>query len=504
MFRTMLTITCACILVITSISIADFPAEEAWRVELDTTATVLGPSWQDDEGQTFFLISTSNQVLIVSEDEIIWESPELSGYVSALEHADFGVGDGPEIIAATVDADSGRIHSFSGDDFDEHGEHAILGEWGHIDPYSGGVEESNRRITTLGVFECAFPDSNKEILIGNRGFYGSGSYGGAHSSEESGRIYRYSLRNNGLFDSLGIGTVVESKIFNFNNDEQVLIVGFHWCGEYRCYQPPVWTSSSSCGVRLLNNNVEIVNNIVFASYRGDTDQFRNLARYYALQTSNIDDDDLLFSSYRDSEAFRLAKLTIPDLEIVRCITTGRAVRDLQIYNLQDDDAPQYLICFCSDNWTYIVDIDDFAIVRGGVYLDLPRILKTSIGNFDDDEDLEMAVLTTEAFVMYDLGRLSVPSTSEPPWSPERYAITAAYPNPFNSSTRIEYSVSQPGWIALTLHDLTGREVVQLADGWRSAGNYNLVLNANNLPSGSYLIRFDAGYVKDSRRIVLVR
>ena len=132
----------------------------------------------------------------------------------------------------------------------------------------------------------------------------------------------------------------------------------------------------------------------------------------------------------------------------------------------------------------------------------PEFRDAYIGNFDDDEDMEMAVLTADAFIMYDLGRLSAPTGSQPPWTPETYSITAAYPNPFNSRARIEYTVPLPGFVTLTVHDLSGRTISRLSDGWQNAGDYNTILNADNLPGGAYLIRLE-GNQGDAVRVVQV-
>ncbi|MDP8237774.1 MAG: T9SS type A sorting domain-containing protein [Candidatus Hatepunaea meridiana] len=504
MYRVIVFIVCVFILVFASIVHADFPAEETWRIELDTAATVLGPYWQDEDGQTFFLVGTRSQVLIISEEEIVWESPELSGYVSALNHVDFGVGDGQEIIAATVDADSGRIYIFSGDDYDEHIEYAMFGEWGNIDPTWGGEMANDKYIRTIKVFETMLPDSNKVVFTGNRGIYADGGYGGDRNYYESGRIDKYSLRNSHSLDSITIGTVIDSKIFNLNNDEEILIAGTQQFGESWADRPPSRSSFSRCSISLLNNDLDVIASTNLAGYRHDLWEADNLARYYSLQTLNHEDgESLLFASYRDSTGFHLAKLTIPELEIIKCIPIERIAYNLQIFDLQDDNGCQYLICFCTGNWIGIVDIEEFVIVDGGNFLDEP-VIRTHISNFDNDRDLEMAAITRNEFIMFDLGELPVNPSSQLPWKPEQYAITAAYPNPFNNSTRIEYQVAQPGQISLSLFDLTGKEVTRLFKGWKQAGVYNQMLNGVGLPSGNYVLTLNANNMKVTKSIQLLK
>ena len=71
MYKT-ISFTAALILILSTSTLAEFPAEEVWSVEFDTTVTCLGPNWQED-GQTHFLVGLENQAVIVSDGEIVWD-----------------------------------------------------------------------------------------------------------------------------------------------------------------------------------------------------------------------------------------------------------------------------------------------------------------------------------------------------------------------------------------------------------------------------------------------
>jgi predicted outer membrane repeat protein len=88
--------------------------------------------------------------------------------------------------------------------------------------------------------------------------------------------------------------------------------------------------------------------------------------------------------------------------------------------------------------------------------------------------------------------------------PTAFNLLQAYPNPFNSSTRLEYEIPQAGQIAMSVYDLTGREIVKLADGWREVGKYNIVLEGGNLTSGVYLISLDAGGRRVAKQVQLLK
>jgi hypothetical protein len=69
---------------------------------------------------------------------------------------------------------------------------------------------------------------------------------------------------------------------------------------------------------------------------------------------------------------------------------------------------------------------------------------------------------------------------------------SAFPNPFNSSTTINYSLPTPGRYAIEVIDIQGRFVTRLSDGWREAGSYREVLNGGGFASGQYMLKLNGG------------
>ena len=94
--------------------------------------------------------------------------------------------------------------------------------------------------------------------------------------------------------------------------------------------------------------------------------------------------------------------------------------------------------------------------------------------------------------------------------PETYVLQEAYPNPFNPSTRIRYGVPENSSVKIDVHNMLGNVVAELVNGDRSKGMYELQWQADNLPSGVYLIRFNAESSESvkrfiaSRKVVLVK
>ena len=90
-------------------------------------------------------------------------------------------------------------------------------------------------------------------------------------------------------------------------------------------------------------------------------------------------------------------------------------------------------------------------------------------------------------------------------------ILSAYPNPFNSSTTITFSVQQASLpVRLSIFDLSGRLVADLLNGRGvlqyapTAGEHKVVWDAGNLESGVYLVRLEGGGKSIVRKALLLR
>ena len=88
--------------------------------------------------------------------------------------------------------------------------------------------------------------------------------------------------------------------------------------------------------------------------------------------------------------------------------------------------------------------------------------------------------------------------------PVKFDIIACYPNPFNSTTTIGYSLPSAGTVSLTVYDLSGREVARLVDGVKAAGTHEAMWVADGVASGVYVVALDAGGMMMREKVVLVR
>ncbi len=89
-------------------------------------------------------------------------------------------------------------------------------------------------------------------------------------------------------------------------------------------------------------------------------------------------------------------------------------------------------------------------------------------------------------------------------TPTEFRLGQAYPNPFNSMSRITYSLAHPSGVRLAVYDLAGRQVAELVNGRVEAGSHSVVFNGAGLATGVYLYRMEAGSFKSIHKLVLVK
>ena len=89
-------------------------------------------------------------------------------------------------------------------------------------------------------------------------------------------------------------------------------------------------------------------------------------------------------------------------------------------------------------------------------------------------------------------------------TPESFVLYPATPNPFNSTTNIVFSLNDPSNIRLTVFDVQGREVAELANGNYIAGKHSIRFDARNLTTGIYFARLQKGSNFRMQRLVLVK
>ncbi|MBS4029408.1 MAG: T9SS type A sorting domain-containing protein [Ignavibacteriales bacterium] len=108
-------------------------------------------------------------------------------------------------------------------------------------------------------------------------------------------------------------------------------------------------------------------------------------------------------------------------------------------------------------------------------------------------------------------------TPRPPVKPlpQSYALRQNYPNPFNATTTITFAVPDVSgsflfpkkneeFVSLKIFDIVDREVATLVNKSMPPGDYEVMWDASNVPSGMYFYRLTAGTFVETRKMVLLK
>ena len=89
-------------------------------------------------------------------------------------------------------------------------------------------------------------------------------------------------------------------------------------------------------------------------------------------------------------------------------------------------------------------------------------------------------------------------------TPNQFILEQNFPNPFNPTTTIQYSIPQSGNVQLKIYNLLSEEIATLVDDYKDAGRYEVRFDAYNLSSGIYYYRIISGSIVQIRKMVLIR
>lgn len=155
-------------------------------------------------------------------------------------------------------------------------------------------------------------------------------------------------------------------------------------------------------------------------------------------------------------------------------------------------------------------IDDLTGFYGNRFED-PRFCTPELGNYALRED--SPCLPDGNLCRVTMGAISEPcvltGVETEAGSPAAFRV-GSFPNPFNPSTQIRFVLPQAAPVTLRIFDIAGRRVATLLDGVRKeAGEQSLLWDGRDeagqaLPSGVYLYRLEAGELRATRKLTLLK
>ena len=88
--------------------------------------------------------------------------------------------------------------------------------------------------------------------------------------------------------------------------------------------------------------------------------------------------------------------------------------------------------------------------------------------------------------------------------PQKYSLYQSYPNPFNPSTTIKYSVPKQSDVTIKVYDVMGSEVATLVNEEKEIGVYKINFNGSNLANGIYFYQIQAGEYIQAKKMILLK
>lgn len=85
-----------------------------------------------------------------------------------------------------------------------------------------------------------------------------------------------------------------------------------------------------------------------------------------------------------------------------------------------------------------------------------------------------------------------------------FSLSNNYPNPFNPTTTIQFSIPKSDNVTIKVYDILGREIATLLNEYKQAGKYETRFSATNLSSGIYLYILQYGSSIISRKMILIK
>lgn len=85
-----------------------------------------------------------------------------------------------------------------------------------------------------------------------------------------------------------------------------------------------------------------------------------------------------------------------------------------------------------------------------------------------------------------------------------YQLMQNYPNPFNPSTTISFTLPEQQMVSVKIYDALGREVREIINSTLAKGVHQVNFKADNLTSGQYFYRIQAGNFRQVKKMMVLK
>ena len=145
----------------------------------------------------------------------------------------------------------------------------------------------------------------------------------------------------------------------------------------------------------------------------------------------------------------------------------------------------------------------YIISPNGTYIDkivMPTGVTTSNCAWGNADRKTLFITGGSSVYMISLNTTDVKSRDSKTGMNNSFELFPNYPNPFNPSTRIRYSISKSSEVKLTIFSILGQEVVTLVNEYQSTGLYEVTFDAGKIASGTYIYKLNVGSFSTSNKM----
>lgn len=165
-----------------------------------------------------------------------------------------------------------------------------------------------------------------------------------------------------------------------------------------------------------------------------------------------------------------------------------------------------------DDSTYIIGTRDNGDAYTGVIMDASGHLRVGVSSTVATVDYVRAWLPADESAQHKNGEVAysysvLPKVTAVDYStslPTMFSLEQNFPNPFNPSTTIRYSIPARGFVDIAIYDVLGRNIAQLVHGEQAQGMHEVRLNAAGLPSGLYVYQLKCNGSTITKKALLLR
>ena len=180
-----------------------------------------------------------------------------------------------------------------------------------------------------------------------------------------------------------------------------------------------------------------------------------------------------------------------------CVTTAGYVAGA--INLDDDQNGQWGMAVWGDDLA-TENVDGFEVDE-----DLRFIYWDAEHDWELDLDITIAqgndFYQINGFLVID-AIVSAPEIE--PVTPISFGITELFPNPFNNTLKIKFSLLTAGHTEIDIQDILGKNILSVFSGSTSRGVYQLNFRNQILPSGSYFVALKQNDLISKQKVVLLK